>query len=85
MAAAALERPPLRWLTWWRVAVACVAVFLLALAAKQVLSGPGSNRVIVVCTANRPAPATSYETEWQWLSPGWVCVYDDGTRHHVGL
>lgn len=81
-----LEARPWRWLTKRRLVVVAVVGFLLLLSAQQWWQYREYTH------AGAPVPECSstervveYDVRWQWLPPGVVCVFTDGTSEYVGL
>lgn len=68
-----------------RPILAVLAVgFTLLLALGQWARGAFSDEVMLECWAHVDEEL-AHERVWEWFPPGWVCLYEDGTRHHTGL
>lgn len=81
-----LERWPLPRLTMRRVIVVLVLGFLLLLSAQQWYQYQQVARTgVPVADCSSSERTVDYDVEWQWVPPGLVCLYRDGTREYVGL
>ena len=75
-----LEGRPWRWLTKRRLVVAAVVGFLLLLSAQQWWQYREYSHGVPV-----PECSGAYDVRWQWVPPGVVCVFSDGTSKYAGL
>lgn len=80
-----LERAPWRWLTsrWPWVTLAVVLVLLFAVA-QWWRYGQMTSSADPVLECHSTEGAEDHEVRWQWMPPGFVCVYPDGRTQYIG-
>lgn len=81
-----MEGRPWRWATKWRLIVGVVVVFLMLLAAQQWYQyRQAAHAGVPVPECSSTERVVEYDVRWQWLPPGLVCVFRDGSSEYVGL
>ena len=81
-----LEGRSWQWFTARRLAVGVVVAVVLLLSAQEWYQyRQVAHAGVPVSDCSSTERVVEYDVRWQWLPPGIVCVFGDGTTEYMGL